>query len=156
MVKPVKEAAYTVTLDHEDTLVVYPVCAGLAVTAYDTASRVGGVLHFTQPDSKDDPERAKLFPSMFADTGLDAFLWELFKSGASRKSLIIKLAGGAAMFVGKVGANKKNVLAAKRLLWKHNLVVAGESTGGTVGIHLKLEMATGDVTVKSSGGVLTL
>jgi chemotaxis protein CheD len=152
MFKPVDAADFSVGFASQDVLVVYPVLAGMAVAAYDHASRVGGLLHFTQPDSAEEPDKAAQRPAMFADTGLPAFLWELFKQGATRKNLTLKLAGAAVMLPGKVGANKKNALAAKRVLWKHNLVVSGECVGGNTGIRLSLDLASGMVLVKNSKG----
>ncbi|HXC64413.1 MAG TPA: chemotaxis protein CheD, partial [bacterium] len=110
----------------------------------------GGMLHFSRPDSKESPEQAKAAPATFADTGISAFLWAVFQNGATRKGLQVKLAGGARMFRDTLGLGEKNYLMAKRVLWKHNLVVANEAVGGNSGIHLKLEMATGAVVVKSN------
>ena len=156
MFRAVDAAAYSVGFASDDVLVVYPVLAGMAVAAYDRTSRVGGLLHFIFPDSAEQPGKAAEKPAMFADTGLPPFLWELFKQGATRKNLTLKLAGAAGTLPGKVGENKKNVLAAKRVLWKHNLLVSGECVGGNAGIRMSLDLASGAVMVKNTQGELTL
>jgi chemotaxis protein CheD len=156
MITPVSQASYAVSTNLYQTLVAYPLHESLGVAVYDPGIGVGGMLHFTRPDSKESPEQAKASPATFADTGISAFLWEVFKNGATRKGLKVKLAGGARMFKDTLGVGERNYLMAKRVLWKHNLVVASEAVGGNSGVHLKLEMSTGAVVVKSNNVEMTL
>lgn len=149
MITPISQAAYAVSNNLYQILVAYPVHEGLGISVYDPAAKVGGLLHFIRPDSKEEPEKAKAVPAMFADTGIAAFLWDLFKTGASRKGLQVKLAGGGELFHGAPGLGQKNVLSAKRALWKHSMVVSNEAVGGPVGLHLKLDMSNGSVMVKT-------
>jgi chemotaxis protein CheD len=150
VITAVNQASYEVSTNQYQTLVAYPLHESLGVAVYDPSIGVGGMLHFSRPDSKESPEQAKSSPATFADTGISAFLWAVFKSGATRKGLQVKLAGGARMFRDSLGIGEKNYLMAKRMLWKHNLVVANEAVGGSSGVHMKLEMATGAVVVKSN------
>jgi chemotaxis protein CheD len=156
MIMAITQGSYQVCTDSSDSLVVYPVHEGLGVVIHDPDAGVGGVLHFTRPDSKDAPEQAKSLPGLFADTGIAAFLWDLFKAGASRKGLQVKLVGGTDFIPGVPDMGQKNVLTAKRILWKHSLVVAKEAIGCGLGTHVKLDMATGDVVVKAKGSQIVL
>jgi chemotaxis protein CheD len=150
MITPVNQSSYEVSTNPFQTLVAYPLHESLGVAVYDPSIGVGGMLHFSRPDSKEAPEQAKAAPATFADTGISAFLWAVFQNGATRKGLQVKLAGGARMFRDTLGVGERNYLMAKRMLWKHNLVVANEAVGGNSGVHMKLELSTGAVVVKSN------
>jgi chemotaxis protein CheD len=156
MITPVERSSFQVSTNLYQTLVAYPVHEGLGVAVYDAGFHVGGLLHFTRPDSLEDPEQAKAVPATFADTGISAFLWEVFKQGATRKGLKVKLAGGAQIFRATLSVAQRNVLMAKRTLWKHNLVVVNEAVGGNPGLHMKLDVGTGAVVVKSINGEISL
>jgi chemotaxis protein CheD len=156
MITPVNQSSYEVSTNPYQTFVAYPLHESLGVAIYDPSIGVGGMLHFARPDSKESPEQAKTAPATFADTGISAFLWDVFKNGGTRKGLQVKLAGGAQMFKDTLGIGQRNVLMAKRVLWKHNLVVTNEAVGGNSGVHMKLEMATGAVVVKSNNVEIAL
>jgi chemotaxis protein CheD len=156
MITAISKGSFHISNNRHDALVVYPVHEGLGVLIHDAMAGVGGALHFAKPDSKDDPEQAKQAPSLFADTGIAAFLWELFKAGGSRKGVQVKLVGGTDFVPGKPDVGQQNAMTAKRILWKHSLVVAKEAIGCGLGTHIKLDMATGAVTVKARGEQITL
>ena len=69
-------------------------CVGVVV--YDPVRKISGMVHIMLPDStkiKNNENMAK-----FADTGIDELIKYLIKAGASRASLVSKIAGGAQMF----------------------------------------------------------
>jgi chemotaxis protein CheD len=126
----------------------------VGVILYDPQARVGGLLHFLLPDSRLNPEKAADQPAMFGDTGIAMLLDEVFKRGATRKYLTVKLAGGAKSFgeASFFDIADRNVLMAKRLLWKNNLVPRAEETGGEESRTVRLFMADGRVTIKNKKG----
>jgi chemotaxis protein CheD len=131
--------------DPRDELVTYALGTCLGLAAWDPRARAGALLHFMLPDSSISPERARLKPAMFADTGIGAMLAALEALGASPKSLVIKIAGAAALGGerGFFDIGQRNLLAAKRLLWKRGLGVDGEETGGSAIRTLRLHISDG-------------
>ena len=146
-------ADMAVSSEPGETLVTYALgsCVGLA--AYDGVAGVGGLLHYMLPASAVNPAKALENPAMFGDTALPLFLQELFERGATRKHLVLKLAGGAAINgPDSFEIGKRNLLLARRLLWKNALAPAAEAVGGSVSRTLRLELATGRVLLKEPSG----
>lgn len=139
--------------DPAETLVTYALGSCLGVVAWDKQAHVGGLLHFMLPASTVNPEKARDNPAMFGDTGLPEFLERLFQLGATRKHLVIKLAGGAEINgPDSFEIGKRNLLLARRLLWKNALAPVAEDVGGRIGRTLRLEIGTGRVLLKDPAG----
>jgi chemotaxis protein CheD len=47
---------------------------------------------------------------------------------------------------------KRNYLAARRILWKAGILIAGEAVGGEVSRTTRLEVSTGRLWVREGGG----
>ncbi len=142
---------FYVSSDPSNTLVTYALGSCVGVTAYDWRARVGGILHFKLPHSDINPGMASTHPAMFGDTGLDAFLRRIFLAGASKPDLDIKLAGGAKGLATPgdfFNIGERNILIAQRVFWMNGLIVTRKDTGGNDYRTVKLEMATGRVTIK--------
>ena len=146
---------YRVTRYPEAVLVTYALGSCMGVTAYDAKTGVGGLLHFKLPDSGLNQEMASQKPGVFGDTGLTSFLQELFDLGATRPHLDVKLVGGAKSLGTSDYFNigERNLLLARRFLWMNGLIVSKEDTGGGSYRTVRLEMATGRVTVKDPRGL---
>ena len=103
----------------EDLLITYALGSCLGVAAYDPVARIGALLHAMLPSSEMDLNKAMINPYMFVDTGVQSMLEELFKLGARRERLVIKVAGGACMN-GKNGdffqIGKRNFLMLREVL----------------------------------------
>lgn len=139
--------------DRSETLVTYALGSCLGVVAYDPHAGVGGLLHFMLPASSVNPEKARQNPAMFGDTGLPLFLQRLFERGATRRHLVIKLAGGAEINgPDSFEIGKRNLLLARRLLWKNAIAPVAEACGGRIGRTLRLDMGTGRVQLKDPAG----
>jgi len=125
----------------------------IAVSVYDPAAAVGGMLHFQLPDSTIDAKRAKERPLMFADTGRQCLLREMESLGAQKRRLKIKLAGGAQMLDDHhlFNIGRRNHAAIRKVLWQHGLFVDAEDVGGTRPRNMYLSIADGTVTVKTQG-----
>jgi chemotaxis protein CheD len=90
---------------------------------------------------------------------LTAFLGDLFEQGATRPYLDIKLVGGAKSLKTPsefFNIGERNLILAKRFLWKNGLIVSRENTGGNDYRTLSLEMAGGRVFIKDPRGVFEL
>ena len=137
----------------EDVLVTYSLgsCVGLAV--YDPIAVVGGLIHCMLPLSRIDPEKAKTNPSMFTDTGVPQLLQAVLKLGAQKGRLVAKVAGGSRLLDenGTFKIGERNLVVLRKVLWKNNILIAGQDVGGTVARTMYLRMDSGQTTIKSCG-----
>ncbi|NIT59820.1 MAG: chemotaxis protein CheD, partial [Aliifodinibius sp.] len=62
----------------DETIITYALGSCLGIAAYDPTINVGGLLHVMLPLSKADPEKAKLKPEMYVDTGFQLLLDGLY------------------------------------------------------------------------------
>ncbi|MFH1716325.1 MAG: chemotaxis protein CheD [Planctomycetota bacterium] len=142
-----------VSNDPSDVLVTYSLGSCIGICLYDSATKVGGMLHYQLPSSKMDPERARAKPFMFCDTGLKFLLEKLTAMGAKMKRMQIRLAGGASMDSGPKGFDigKRNHLAVRKLMWQNGMFIDSEDVGGFSPRNVYMDMADGVVTVRSNG-----
>ncbi len=136
-----------------DRIITFSLGSCLGVTIFDPILKVGGIIHCMLPNSKLNEEKAKDRPEMFVNTGLTLMLQEFFNAGSSRRDLIIKLAGAAAVLNDnqffKVG--ERNYQCALKFFEKNKLDIAAEDVLGTDSRTLSLYMATGTTTIRSYG-----
>jgi chemotaxis protein CheD len=87
---------------------------------------------------------------MFADTGIPRLIEAVKAAGGDGKRIIVQLAGGAQVLdsQGVFQIGKRNYLAARRILWKAGILIAGEAVGGEVSRTTRLEVATGRMWVR--------
>jgi chemotaxis protein CheD len=137
----------------EDTLITYSLGSCIAVITYDPAAKVGGILHYMLPEAAMDMEKAKKKPAMFADSGIPVLFKMTYQLGATKKSTIVRVAGGSQIMDenGVFNIGKRNYLAMRKIFWRNNVMVAAEEVGGNVNRTVRLEIATGRVIVKVSG-----
>lgn len=142
----------------EDVFITYSLGSCVGLTLYDPDRQVGGMLHAMMPVSSMDPARAERHPAMFTDTGVATLLQALFDMGASRKRLVAKVAGAAVQMDqnGLFRIGERNQMVLRRVLWKNDILLAGEDVGGGVSRTLLLEMATGRTLVKCNGSLRDL
>lgn len=142
----------------DETLVTYSLGSCVGVTLFDPEAGVGGMIHCMLPVSKTDPEKAKARPAMFTDTGFVALLNEVSAKGAQLNRLVVKVAGGGAPMdsAGRFKIGERNYAVLRKILWKNNLLIAGEDVGGTKPRTMRIQMSDGMVTVSSGGEVAEL
>lgn len=140
--------------DRSAQLVTYALGSCIAIGAYDAAAGVGGLLHFMLPDSRQDAERAKTQPAMYADTGIPLLLRSLEQLGADRRRLRVRLAGGAQILSdnAQLAVGKRNYMAARKLLWQLGVMVEMEAVGGTTSRNLGLDVGTGEFWLRMPPG----
>jgi len=138
---------------HEVILVTHCLgsCIGLGV--YDPAARVGGLLHYMLPESKVDDKKAKSVPLMFADTGIPLLFKACYKLGAKKSRMVVKVAGGSRIMdptrVFDIG--RRNYVALRKILWRNNVLIDAEDVGGNSNRTMRLNIATGELSMKVSG-----
>ncbi len=137
----------------EDVLVTYSLGSCVGLTLFDPIAGVGGMIHCMLPLSKIDPEKAKLKPYMFVDTGVAAMLGELYAMGATRQNIVAKVAGAGSPLgreeTFRIGQRNYTIL--RKFLWKNNILIDKEDVGGSKARTLYLYMESGKTTVKSEG-----
>ena len=142
--------------DPGSVLKTYALGTCIGVSAYDVHNRIGGLLHFQLPDSRNHENASN--PFMFADTGLPLMLNTLFDRGACRRSLVIRAAGGADVAGRSTSCDiaRRNILILKKILWKNGLLLDAEDLGGTRGRNMTLEIGSGRVIIKRDDNVYEL
>lgn len=138
----------------DDTIVTHALGSCVAVCIWDPAVRAGGLLHFLLPEAKINPDRAAIQPEAFADTGIPRLIEAVTALGVDRKRARVKLIGGAEMVgVGNSTLNvgRRNGLAAKQILWRAGLMVAGELLGGTDARTVLMKISDGVLIVRAGG-----
>jgi len=126
----------------------------IGITIFDRFKGIGGLSHIMLPDST-------LFatvnnPLKFADLAVPILVDNMVKSGASRNTLIAKIAGGASMFKFSdksmiMDVGNRNIAAVKNILNKLAIPIISEDTGGNKGRTLILDTTTGVLQIKTVG-----
>lgn len=116
------------------TIATHAVGSCIAVCIFDPVVAVAGMLHFLLPESAINPERASGNPAVFADTGIPLLFQTAYAHGFAKQRAIVKLVGGAEMPQTSgpwFNTGRRNLLAARNLLWRNGVLVAAEDVGGT-------------------------
>jgi chemotaxis protein CheD len=125
-------------------------CIGLALV--DRAKGIAGLAHVMLPVAPADGVGGT--PGKFADHAVPALLEELARVGGRTSRFEAILVGGARMFsIGSsmdIGA--RNDEAARAALAAHRIPVRAADTRGSTGRTIRVDPATGIVTVKAAGG----
>lgn len=136
-----------------EILVTYSLGSCVGLTLYDAVAGVGGLIHCMLPMAKIDPEKARVRPFMFVDTGVSQLMTTLFEMGAQRKNMVAKVAGAGSPLgreeTFRIGQRNYTIL--RKLLWKNSILIDAEDIGGAKARTMYLYMADGLVTVKSEG-----
>lgn len=138
-------------------LSTYALGSCIAVVAYDPFSRAAGLLHLMLPDSRISPEKAASQPAMFADTGLPLLFRALAGINAEGARLRLFVTGGASVLCAadsfKIG--ERNIRATQEYLSRHGYLVRESAVGGTTNRTVHLNIATGEVSLKTPARVGT-
>lgn len=151
-------ADLAVSNDADASLVTFSLGSCIGVTIWDPQASVGGLLHFMLPEASLSPEKAKASPAMFCDSGVPLLFKSAYQLGAAKERLVVKIAGGAQLLdeKGVFNIGKRNYLALRKIFWKNNVLIAAEDVGGNVGRTLKLNLSSGEVSLKTREGEVTL
>jgi chemotaxis protein CheD len=139
--------------DVNDVLVTYSLGSCVGLTLYDPVAKVGGLIHCMLPLSRINPARAIVNPEMFTDTGIPVLIEAVLDLGGRMGRLVARVAGGAAPLDdrGFFKIGERNYTILRKVLWKNNILVAGEDVGGTKARTVFLYMDTGRTVVRSNG-----
>jgi len=142
-----------VSNDLNDSIITYSLGSCIGLVIYDPQVKVGGILHYMLPDSSIDKSKAKGNPFMFADTAIPRLFKQTYTLGAKKQRMKIYIAGGAEILDqnGFFNIGKRNYVALKKMFFKNNVLIGKQNVGGNVNRTVRLEVATGDIFVKTSG-----
>ena len=131
-----------------DVLVPHALGSCLGIAVHAPIAQVGGLLHVMLPQARINPAKAESNPCMFVDAGVPRFFQMLYSAGVCRSRLVAKVAGGASVTEGsadRFNIGQRNILMLRKLLWKNNILLAGEDVGGHVARTMYLEIGSGRV-----------
>ncbi len=139
--------------DLKDSIVAYSLGSCIGLVIYDPQARVGGILHYMLPDSSVDKSKAQVNPFMFADTAIPKLFEQSDNMGADRTRLQIYIAGGAEIMnqASLFNIGKNNVMAVEKAFSKNQVSIHKQAVGGSANRTIRLEIATGDVYLKTAG-----
>ncbi|MBP7935638.1 MAG: chemotaxis protein CheD [Phycisphaerae bacterium] len=145
----VEIADFKVSNDPTIELITYSLGSCIGVAIWDPVALVGGMLHFMLSDSTISPDKAVVNPAMFADTGIPLLFRSAYRLGASKKRLVVKVAGGASMFQTseRLDIGKHNYLALRKVFWRNNVLIDSEHTGGCLSRTMRLNIGSGQVII---------
>lgn len=142
-----------VSSDPDGTIITHALGSCIGLTVYDPVARVGGMLHYMLPSADLNKERAEESPAMFGDAGIPLLFRTCYEHGGKKERLIVCAAGGAEVFSAdghfKIGSRNRTLL--RKILWKNNVLLAADETGGTQSRTLSLRLSDGIVAVRSQG-----
>jgi len=135
----------------EEVLVTYSLGSCIGLSLYDPRAGAAGLLHGMLPQAAIDPEKARRNPAMFVDLGVQALIDAMIALGAGRRTLVAKVAGGAAVFDdrGMFRIGERNIASLRKMLWKNDILIAAEDLGGTKARTMYVSVATGRVILRS-------
>jgi chemotaxis protein CheD len=146
---------FAVSNDRESQIVTHALGSCVAICLWDPVAGVGGLIHVLLPDSKINPSRALQQPAAFADTAIPLLFRTAAAYGVDKKRCVMRLVGGAhvagiaADVEGSIG--KRNVLAARSVLWKNGLFVHNHAVGGTTARTVTMSIRDGHVQISAAG-----
>ncbi|MCI8418031.1 MAG: chemotaxis protein CheD [Lachnospiraceae bacterium] len=137
----------------EGEIITYALGSCIGITFYDPFLKLGGLLHVMLP-MRTDPNDQKVYK--YADTGLREMIRKLSAFGMVKSRTIVKIAGGAKMFeirgnsdFGNIG--QRNAAMVKKVLMEERMRISAEDTGGSSARTMVINVATGDVIIRSAG-----
>jgi chemotaxis protein CheD len=141
-----------------DQIVTHALGSCIGVAIHDPVACVGGILHYMLPMSQVDAVKAQANPFMFGDTGIPRLFETAYKLGAKKENIRVAMAGGSQLFEREdtFAIGKRNIVIARKLFWKNNVLISAEHVGGSQPRTLYLEIGTGRTWFSSRGEVVEL
>lgn len=137
----------------EGVLITYALGSCIGISFYDPMIKLGALLHIMLPE-KGNMGETNVYKC--ADTGIRETLRKIYAFGARRERLVCKIAGGAKMFemkgaggLGNIG--ERNTMMVKKVLQAEGLRISGEDTGANYARTMLINVATGQVTIRTIG-----
>ncbi|MCU0865285.1 MAG: chemotaxis protein CheD [Planctomycetes bacterium] len=132
-------------------LVTYALGSCIGLSAWDPVTKVGGLLHYMLPQPAEQAVPKDVKPFMYATTGIPLLLRKVVELGGQQSRLVLCAAGGAEILEGAAGMaiGKRNRTILRKVLWKMGVALAAEDTGGNIARTMHLDLARGEVRLRS-------
>ncbi len=115
----------------------------VSVVLYDKIKKIGGMNHYIMPLWNGD----ELKSPKYGNIAVVKLIEKMIENGSKIKNLEAKLFGGAQMY----GASSafmigyRNITVAKEILYKYNIPIIAQDTGGDKGRHIAMQSDTGKI-----------
>jgi chemotaxis protein CheD len=151
-------AEFAVSKDCDVALTTYALGSCIAVMLHDPVVQAAGMIHYMLPLSSTNPDKAKVKPAMFADTGVPMLFHAMYELGCRKENLVVKVAGGGQLYddKGVFEIGRRNYTVLRRMLWKTNVLVTAEDVGGAKSRTVSLQVQDGTCIVRSHDEEWTL
>ena len=126
----------------------------IAVTLYDRDTTIGGLAHIVLPCIEEAHNKSS--PARFSDVAIGMMIDQMQAHGASIQDIRAKIFGGANMFPGIISTDstmdigKRNILAVRKELERHNIDIVAEEVGDNIGYSVLFNTEDGSVVVKTA------
>jgi len=136
--------------DPQKTLVTFSLGSCVAVSIYDPIARVGGMLHAMLPEAEIAMDRHGFNPHKYVNSGLPLLFKECYALGAKKNRIKVNLAGCSNVLdnANYFNIGKRNYVAARKNLWKNNVLIQAEYCDANESITMFLDIGNGNVTLK--------
>jgi len=147
-----------VSNNETDMIITYALGSCLGVTIYDPIAKVGGMLHAMLPDSSISKKGVELNIYKYVNTGIPALFKAAYNLGAKKNRIKLKMAGCSQILDESNFFNigKRNYAAARKLLWKNNMMIDNEYCDKSESITLIIKILNGKVIMKIKNKTMLL
>jgi chemotaxis protein CheD len=122
----------------------------VAVVAYDSLQRIGGIAHVMFPGCCPDDNHP--YPFRYCGDALDELFARLGELGVVSSDLIFCLAGGANVLQREnCTIGRENIRAVREYLIERNISVRSESLGGYIWRSVRLDLGNGEIFCREAG-----
>lgn len=126
----------------DDTLILSSVLGScVAACAFDPIAKIGGMNHILLPGEAN--ASVKESSSMYGSNLMELLLNDLYKQGAVKRRLELKLFGGAMLIENSLHAGKRNVEFILNFTQMEGLNVVSTNLGGSLGRRIEFHPSTG-------------
>ncbi|MGL1901241.1 MAG: chemotaxis protein CheD [Fibrobacterales bacterium] len=150
MIQTLGIGGLVVSDDSEDIIVTHSLGSCIGIVAHDSVACVGGMIHYKLPKwSHDFASHEKKLE--FGDYAIPELFHTMYSYGASKKNIRTVMAGGSSLGDTHFRIGDRNILIARKLLWKNSVFIDAECVGGNKPRTLYLKMASGQTWYESLG-----
>jgi chemotaxis receptor (MCP) glutamine deamidase CheD len=140
--------------DAQEALLAPSLGSCVAVSAYDSENRAGGLVIFMLPNAQEMAFTAgDEHPYMFADTAIPQFVLAAEAFGLEKAAMTISVVGGGQMMgqAGRSDVGGRNSAMARDLLARMGITPEVVEVGGRQNRTLTLRIADGEIEVNVAG-----
>ena len=133
----------------EPTEIVTMVGSSVAITIYDRVQKVGGLLHFLEPNWGG----IGIKNCKYGDIGTEELIQTFISSGSEKENLIANIVGGATIGgfnIDTLPIGIRNVQSAKKILDREDIAVDVVEIGKEVGRYISFNSLTGILNIRLS------